>query len=44
VKRKVITGDSDDEIEIIEGPVLTRVAKRQKVVKIPAGKTKARKK
>jgi mediator of RNA polymerase II transcription subunit 12 len=47
VKRKVIAGDSDDEIEIIEGPVVTRVAsssKRQKIVKIPAGKTKAKKK
>lgn len=46
-KRKAIEGNSDDEIEIIEGPVTTRVAtssKRQKIVKIPAGKTKARKK
>ena len=46
-KRKVIAGDSDDEIEIIEGPVVTRVAtssKRQKIVKTPAGKTKAKKK
>jgi mediator of RNA polymerase II transcription subunit 12 len=44
MKRKAIAGDSDDEIEIIEGPVVTRVPKRQKIVKIPAGKTKAKKK
>ena len=47
LKRKAVVGDSDDEIEIIEGPVATRVAtssKRQKIVKIPAGKTKAMKK
>jgi len=47
LKRKVNAGDSDDEIEIIEGPVVTRVAtssKRQKIVKVPAGKTKAKKK
>ena len=47
LKRKVVAGDSDDEIEIIEGPVVTRVAtssKRQKIVKVPAGKTKAKKK
>ena len=47
LKRKAIAGDSDDEIEIIEGPVVTRVAtssKRQKIVKIPAGKTKPKKK
>ena len=47
LKRKAVAGDSDDEIEIIEGPVVTRVAtgsKRQKIVKIPAGKTKAKKK
>jgi mediator of RNA polymerase II transcription subunit 12 len=44
MKRKANVGDSDDEIEIIEGPVVTRVAKRQKIVKIPAGKTKAKKK
>jgi mediator of RNA polymerase II transcription subunit 12, fungi type len=47
LKRKVTAGDSDDEIEIIEGPVVTRVAtssKRQKIVKVPAGKTKAKKK
>ena len=46
-KRKVVEGDSDDEIEIIEGPIVTRVAtssKRQKIVKVPAGKTKAKKK
>lgn len=46
LKRKAVASDSDDEIEIIEGPVVTRVAttsKRQKVVKIPAGKTKAKK-
>lgn len=46
LKRKVTASESDDEIEIIEGPV-TRVAtssKRQKVVKVPAGKTKAKKK
>lgn len=46
-KRKVIAGESDDEIEIIEGPVVTRVpnsSKRQKIAKTPAGKTKARKK
>ena len=45
VKRKVVTGDSDDEIEIIEGPVqVANSSKRQKIVKIPAAKTKARKK
>jgi len=47
VKRKTVATVSDDEIEIIEGPVVTRVAtssKRQKSVKLPAGKTKARKK
>ena len=47
LKRKALTGDSDDEIEIIEGPVVTRVAtssKRQKIVKVPVGKTKAKKK
>ena len=46
LKRKVTASESDDEIEIIEGPV-NRVAtssKRQKVVKVPAGKTKAKKK
>jgi len=47
LKRKVVAGDSDDEIEIIEGPVVTRVAtssKRQKIVKAPTGKTKVKKK
>lgn len=47
VKRKTIAADSDDEIEIIEGPVVTRVAtssKRQKSVKLPAGKARAKKK
>ena len=49
LKRKAVAGDSDDEVEIIEGPVVTRVAtssKRQKIVKDPAvaGKTKAKKK
>lgn len=46
-KRKTIAAESDDEIEIIEGPVVTHVAtssKRQKIVKLPAGKTKAKKK
>ena len=47
VKRKVIAGDSDDEIEIIEGPIVTHLAnssKRQKNVKMSAAKTKPRKK
>lgn len=47
MKRKVVAADSDDEIEIIEGPTVARVtnnSKRQKIVKVPAGKTKARKK
>ena len=46
-KRKIMAADSDNEIEIIEGPVATRLAtgsKRQKIVKIPAGKTKVKKK
>jgi len=47
MKRKAIAADSDDEIEIVEGPVVTRVStssKRQKFARLPAGKTKARKK